>query len=235
MTMATARELLPVLTIEVTGNVLSSNLDVFRGTALAAIRAVNTTLTADADFVEAELSVKWCREVELRIEDAKVRALSQTATIDELFRALDAIADESRRVRIDLEKMVKIRKDEIKGSIVESARAAFALHVATLNAEIAPYRFQVVIPDFAGEIKGKRSIDAMEGALDAALASGKIAADAAAAVVRGNIQIYLRTPGGLEFLLLTLRSTSRNRLTISPSWWPAESSGTRPQKRHEPQ
>jgi putative phage-type endonuclease len=158
------------------------------------------TLATDQDFADAEQSVKWCREVESRIEAAKQHALAQTATIDELFRTLDDIAAESKRVRLDLEKRVKNRKEEIKSSIVLKARSALDHHVATINAELAPFRVPFAMPDLANEIKGKRSIDAMEDSLDAAVAAGKIAADSAARVVRANVVLYRREAEGMEFL-----------------------------------
>jgi predicted phage-related endonuclease len=40
-----------------------------------------------------------------RLEAAKQHALSQTASIDALFRAMDEISAETRRVRLDLVKL----------------------------------------------------------------------------------------------------------------------------------
>jgi len=182
----TAPETLPALRIEVEGTVIASNLQAFRETAITAIRNVNRELTTDQHFADAELSVTWCREVETRIEAAKAHALSQTASIDELFRTLDDIAAESRRVRLDLEKLVKGRKDELRAGIVLDAQRALAKHLATLSAECQPFTVPPVAADFAGAIKGKRSITAMHDAVDHALADAKIEADAAARVVRTN-------------------------------------------------
>lgn len=189
-------ETLPALRIEVEGTVLASNLPAFRDTALAAIRGVNRTLATDQDFADAELSVKWCKEVEARLEAAKAHALSQTASIDELFRTLDDIAAESRRVRLDLEKLVKARKEEIRAAIVLDAQRALAKHLATLSAEVEPFTVSGVVADFAGAIKGKRSIDAMHDAVDAALAEAKVRADAAARVVRTNVAYFTDTAAG---------------------------------------
>lgn len=197
-------ETLPALRIEVEGTVIASNLVAFRETAIAAVRAVKRDLITDQDFADAEMSVKWCREVESRIDAAKAHALAQTASIDELFRALDAITDESRRVRLDLEKRVKFRKDEIRAEIVRDAQRALAKHIAQLSAELAPYRVPEMHPDFAGAIKGKRSIDAMHDAVDAALASGKIAADSVARTMRANLAYFRDKAAGRELLFADL-------------------------------
>jgi len=185
----TAPETLPALRIEVEGTVIASNLQAFRETAITAIRTVNRELTTDQHFADAELSVKWCREVEARIDAAKAHALSQTASIDELFRALDDVSSEARRVRLDLEKLVKVRKDEVRIGIVTDAQRALAKHLATLSAEVEPFTVSGVVADFAGAIKGKRSIDAMHDAIDAALAEAKVRADAAARGVRTNVAV----------------------------------------------
>jgi putative phage-type endonuclease len=195
-----APETLPALRIDVEGRVIASNLIAFRETAIAAIRTVNRELTTDQHFADAELSVKWCREVETRIEAAKIHALSQTASIDELFQTLDDIAAESRRVRLDLERLVKARKDEIRARIVLDAQRALAKHMTQLAAETEPHALPPVAADFAGAIKGKRSLAAMHDAVDAALAAAKIAADAAARVVRTNAALLRERAAGRDFL-----------------------------------
>ncbi len=181
-----APETLPALRIEVTGTVTASNLAEFKQTALTAIRSVNRELKTDTDFADAEKAVKWCSEVETRLKAAKEHALSQTADIDALFKALDDIGAEARSVRLDLDKLVKRRKDEVKEEAVMAARRALAQHIAALDAELSPIRLQAPAVDFAAAIKGLRSIASMQDALDTELANGKIAADAQVRLIRTN-------------------------------------------------
>jgi predicted phage-related endonuclease len=199
-----APDLLPALRIEVTGAVTASNLAEFKATALATIRAVNRTLKTDQDFADADKAVKWCADVEGRLKAAKEHALSQTADIEALFRALDEIGAEAKTVRLDLDKLVTRRKTEVKEEAVSKARRALDEHVASLNAEIAPMRVTVGPVDFAGAIKGLRSIASMQDALDTALAGGRIAADTAARVVRGNVATFQAEAAGFEFLFADL-------------------------------
>jgi len=72
--------------------------------------------------------VKWCGDVESRLAAAKEHALSQTASIDVLFKAIDDISAEARQVRLDLDKLVKARKEAIRGEIVQAGRAAYEAH-----------------------------------------------------------------------------------------------------------
>lgn len=181
-----APDTLPALRIEVTGAVTASNLAEFKQTALDAIRSVNRDLKTDADFADAAKAVKWCEDVEARLKAAKEHALSQTADIDALFKTLDDIGAEARAVRLDLDKLVKRRKDEVKEEAVMAARRALAQHVSALDAELSPIRLTLPAVDFAAAIKGLRSIASMQDALDTELANGKIAADSQARVIRAN-------------------------------------------------
>jgi len=190
-----APDSLPALRIELTGQVTASNLAEFKTTALAAIRGVNRNLKTDADFADAEKAVKWCSDVEARLKAAKDHALSQTSTIDELFRALDEIAAESKAARLDLDKLVTRRKGEVKDEAVAAARRALDLHIAAVNAEVAPMHILPVAADFAAAIKGKRSIDSMQDALDTTLAAAKIAADAQGRHIRANVSVFKAATG----------------------------------------
>ena len=199
-----APEALPALRIEVTGAVTASNLAEFKQTALTAIRSVNRTLRTDQDFADADKAVKWCSEVESRLKAAKEHALSQTADIDALFKALDDIGAEARAVRLDLDKLVTRRKTEVREEAVAKARAALDAHIATLNAEIAPMRVPQPAADFAGAIKGKRSIESMQDALDQVLTVAKIAAESDARGIRANVATFQQHAAGFEFLFADL-------------------------------
>ena len=119
-----APESLPALLIEVTGQVTASNLLEFKTTALAAIGSVNRTLKTDQDFADAKRAVKWCSDIEERLAAAKNHALSQTASIDALFKTMDDISAEARRVRLDLNMLVTRRNGEVKEEAVTAARKA---------------------------------------------------------------------------------------------------------------
>ena len=199
-----APETLPALRIEVTGQVTASNLAEFKATALDAIRSVNRTLTTDQDFADADKSIKWCADVESRLAAAKEHALSQTASIDALFRTIDDIAAEARRVRLDLDKLVTRRKGEVRDHAVMAARSALDAHIATLNAELAPFAIRPPLADFAGAIKGRRTMASMQDALDGVLAVSKIASDEEARALRANLATFKDKAAGFEFLFADL-------------------------------
>lgn len=182
-----APEALPALRIEISGSVTASNLAEFKATALSAIRAVNRDLKTDQDFADADKAVKWCSDVEGRLAAAKEHALSQTASIDALFKTIDDISAEARQVRLDLTKLVDKRKAEIKDGIIVTARTAYMAHVSELEAEIEPLRLVLPQPDFAGAAKNKRTLATLQDAVDTELANAKIAADALAREWRSKL------------------------------------------------
>jgi hypothetical protein len=61
-----------------------------------------------------------------------------------------------------------------------------------------------VAADFAGAIKGLRSIASMQDAMDNTLATAKIAADAQARGIRANVAHFQATAAGMEFLFADL-------------------------------
>lgn len=184
-----APETLPALRIEVTGMVTASNLDAFKIHALAVFGGIPTDLRTDNDFADAEKTVKWCGDVEDRLAAAKQHALSQTESIDALFRAIDEISAEARRVRLDLDKKVKAKKEQRRGEIVAAGMTALREHITALNGRLGRAYMPVVPADFGGAIKGKKSLSSMEDAVGTELANAKIAANA----IADRIQVNLRT------------------------------------------
>lgn len=195
-----APDMLPALHIEVTGMVTASNLDAFREHALDVFKGINRELKTDADFADAEKTVKWCGDVESRLEAAKDHALSQTASIDELFRTIDEISAEANRVRLDLNKLVKDRKEAIRGEIVSGGVVALREHILALNERIGRPLMPVIPADFAGVIKNKRTIDSLRDAVNTELNRAKIAANEVADRIALNLrEIERHTDMGFLF------------------------------------
>lgn len=170
-------ETLPALLIEVKGEVTASNLNAFREHAFAVLAGINRDLNTDQDFADAEKTVKWCGDVETRLDAAKQHALSQTSSIDTLFRTIDDIKAEARRLRLDLDKLVKARKEQIRIDAIQNATSELRLHIDALNAEIAPARL-ADISSYASSLKdaahNKRTVKGLYDAINLALANIKI-------------------------------------------------------------
>ena len=181
-------ETLPTLSVQLEGAVKSSNLPAFQSTVMARIQAINTDLQTDQHFADAEEMVKFCDKAEKNIDLVKANALAQTASIDELFKTLDTIQEELRKKRLMLDKLVKARKVSIREDIVMDAAKSLQAHVDQINASLGgKARMPGVPADFAGAIKGKKTIASLRNAADSELARAKIAASQIGDSIRNNL------------------------------------------------
>jgi putative phage-type endonuclease len=187
-------ETLPALHIEVTGMVTASNLAQYKEHALAVFGGINRDLQTDAQFADAEKTVKWCKDVEDRLAAAKQHALSQTASIDQLFKAIDDISAESRRTRLELDKLVTARKEALRGEIVAEGVNALRSHIAILNTRIGKAFMPSIHADFGGAIKGKRSLESIRDAVGNELARAKIESNALADRIQINLNTLNKVP-----------------------------------------
>lgn len=167
---------LPALSVQLVGKVTTSNLPAYRDSALEFIKAINTDLQTDQHFADAETTVKFCETAEKNIQVVKDQAIAQTASIDELFRALDQIAAAMREKRLMLNKLVESRKTQIRAGILKAGRDNWTAHVNELNRAIRRVTVTVPMPDFATAIKGKRTLASLREAVDSVLTSAKVAA-----------------------------------------------------------
>ena len=185
---------LPALRIEVTGAVTSSNLSEFREHALMVIGGINRDLKSDADFVDAEQTVKWCVEAESRLKAAKDLALSQTESIEQAFRVIDDVTAEIRTTRLELAKLVKAEKDARRTEKVMAARLAFDKHVAACQLDIKGVRLNVPMPDFGASIKGLSSLSSIDDKLTAALIASQAEVNTLASRIINNLQTLDSVP-----------------------------------------
>lgn len=187
-----APESLPALRIEVTGMVTNSNLEAFKAGAALMFSKINRVLETDQDFADAEKTVKHCKEIEENIEAAKKHALSQTASIDELYRALDGVSAEARAVRLELDKLVKARKENLRIEIQQEAELAFSAHINTINARLQAVQLPPIKADFSGVMKGKKTVASLRDACDTELARVKIEASQLSEHIGSNLDLCYR-------------------------------------------
>jgi len=183
-------ENLPALHIEVSGMVIASNLADYRDHALAVFASINRKLETDQHFADSEKAIKWCGEVESRANAAWDHALSQTASIDELRIVLFSVRDEARNLRLELEKLVKNRKEEIRNEVVSEGRKSLVDYVAEMNKELGRELMPVILADFNGAIKNKRTIESLRNAVNTELAKAKVDARNAANKIIANLNEY---------------------------------------------
>jgi predicted phage-related endonuclease len=166
---------LPALTVELVGSVTASNLTDWKEAVASRIQAINTDLKTDEDFAIAEKTVTFLGNGEKRLEMVKSQALAQTASIDELFRTIDALSAEMKAKRLSLDKLVKARKDGIRMEILQEGQQAYNEHVDRLNTRLGGNYLPRTISGLAEVMKGKKSVASLRDAVSTELARQKIA------------------------------------------------------------
>jgi predicted phage-related endonuclease len=181
---------LPALSIQVDGSIsLISNLDIFGAKLTAFIENIDKNPSDDQSFANAEAAVKVLEKAQGALEAAESSALAQTASIDDMRKTVAMYSELARTTRLMMEKIVKARKETIRIEIQQGGKDKAAEHIAALNQRLGKPYMPAVPADFAGVMKGKKSITSLRDAVDTELARFKIEANA----IADRIQINLTT------------------------------------------
>lgn len=205
---ATANQIttLPALIVQLDGSVKSSNLAIYRESALAFVDRIKTDLQTDQDFADAENTIKFCDNAEKELATVKKHALGQTASIDELFKTIDTLSEAMRQKRLMLDKLVKARKETIRADIMRDGVAALAKHIDSLNVRLDRAYMPQVVGQFAEVMKNKRTIQSLRDAVSTELSRVKIIANEIADRIAANLKVYAEKATGKEFLFTDLSS-----------------------------
>lgn len=179
---------LPAVSIQVTGAVaLASNLDLFHGKLSEFIARIPPKPSTDQEFADCKAAVKALKDAEDALDAAEKQALGQVASFDDMRRAKQLCFDLSRQTRLALEKLVVARERQIKEEIIAGARLKLAAHIESLDQMLGQY-YMPPIPDrFAEAIKNKRTVAALQNAVDAELVRLRSEAEAISRVIQANI------------------------------------------------
>lgn len=146
------------LTIEARGEVISSNIDEFRDMVRQALGVINRSPASDEEFGQAELDVKALKGAEDAVTTAKEKALRDAESLHALFSVMDETSTEIRTARLELEKQIEKRKTEVRSEMIAQAMArldcAHRLKTPVFGKSVAE------------SIKGKRTLESMQKALD---------------------------------------------------------------------
>ncbi|NOR65411.1 MAG: hypothetical protein GQ468_05275 [Candidatus Scalindua sp.] len=181
---------LPALAVIIKGTVQQSNLAIYQSTALQFINDINTDLRTDQNFADAEATIKFCDKAEKELMLAKKQAISQTSDIETLFRTIDSLSDALRSKRLILTKLVKTEKENRKIELINKGRAAIDSYVGSMYSNlqgiVAHYPDKILFP---AVLKGKRTIDSMENAIDTEIARQKIEINQICMLIESNIKV----------------------------------------------
>lgn len=141
------------LAIAVKGEIVSSNFEDFKAYAEAQIMAISFDLKTDEDFAQADEDAKGLKKFEGTLTQAKADALAQMDELNSLLASVDELGGLACKTRLELERRVKDRKQEVRDGIVRDGIAALEVR----NREFS---------DMIGEaIKGKSALVKMQEAV----------------------------------------------------------------------
>lgn len=185
---AKVRSALPALVFDAKGEVTACNVDEFKVEVLERINTVNTKLITDQDFADGESDAKWLRDVSTGMKAAVHRVRSGMVSVNEVLTVLEQLDKLASDKAIAVEKMVKARKEQLRGEIVADGMTALREHIARLNAALGRDYVPLVTADFNGAVKGKRTVESLRGAVNDELARAKIAANEVATRIQHNLK-----------------------------------------------
>ncbi|WP_299202487.1 YqaJ viral recombinase family protein [uncultured Amphritea sp.] len=159
----------------------------------------------DQDFADLESQIKTLKKAEGALDAAEAQLLGQVATVDQLKRTKDLLHKLARDNRLSAEKLVKSEKEARKLEILQSAKQALTDHITKLSARLAVVYMPLIQVDFAGAMKGKRTISSLQSAADDTLASAKIEANAWADNAADNLRTLDNLASNHRFLFNDLQ------------------------------
>jgi predicted phage-related endonuclease len=170
---------LPAVAVQVTGElVLRDNFKVFE-TALRDFlehRLIREPKT-DQDFADLDVQIKAMKGAEAALDAAESQMLAQIQTVDQAKKTKDMLAKLVRDNRLMAEKLLASEKERRRSEIVAGGAKALADHIAALNKRLGKPYMPAVPADFAGCVKGLKSLASMEDKAATELARAKIAAN----------------------------------------------------------
>jgi len=184
---------LPSLSVYTKGDIaVHGNLDAFKEASDKYIASINKDLKTDEDFVNAEATIKRCKEVEQTIKTAKLSIIGGISSVDEATRVLDYIDDSHAKIRLTLEKLVKSQKENIKKNIIDAAFMLCADHANNISSEFKNISFIHLVTflsrqNFETECKGLRTLASLHNAVDTEVAAIKIKLNDLAMIIRKNL------------------------------------------------
>lgn len=186
---ATPVTALPAVSVVVNGALaVTSNFGLFEAKMREYIAGLPKKPSTDQEFADAESAISILGEAEAALKAAVNSAVGQTASLDQVCRTGDMLRELARTARLALEKMVTERKAAIRLEITQAASQQFTEHMAALNQRLGrPYMPQVPT-DFPGVIKGKRTVESLQNAVNTELARAKIASSAIADKIDANLK-----------------------------------------------
>lgn len=193
---------LPSVAVKVEGALkVSSNLDKFEVALRDFLehRLIREPKT-DQDFADLDVQIKAMKGAEAALASTDSSMLAQIEPVDTALKHSAMLAKLVKDNRLMAEKLLASEKERRRTEIVSSGVTSLRDHVAALNERLGKPYMPTIAADFAGAIKGMRSLKSMEDAVATLLANSKIQANAAADRIDANLKMLRELAAKHAFL-----------------------------------
>ena len=198
---AAPMESLPAVVVQVNGALtVGGNLDAFGDALRAFIERIPAKPSTDQEFADAEAAAKALKKAEEALATAEDGALAQISDVEQMRRTVADLKNLARTTRLATEKLVAAEKEARKQQIVLDARKDLDRHIGQLERRLEaidnrPCTFPVVAADFAGAIKGLKSLDSMRDKVAVTLTNAKHEANVLAQRLEANRKHLVQADG----------------------------------------
>ena len=199
---------LPVVSIQVKGELTSCNLDTIKPIFDKFLSEAKIDLVTEEDFAQAEAEAKAGRKAAKGCLVAADAAINQMLSVSDVVNTLKQYAEKFNKTALAQEKAVKDQKELRKTQAKLERDKLYADHVKALESEIHPIRLVIGVsetPSFVEVMKNQRTLKSIYNNLDSELARAKIAADAIAKDVREKLAWCKESCAGYGFLFSDLQ------------------------------
>ena len=192
---------LPAIVYRLNGLALTSNLDEYRVAAEALVERSKKKLETDQDFSDQDAMNKSFKEAEERIAMVCEQVIGEIKDVDAFNRELSHVGELIRQARLNGEKQVKARKDDIRSEILNAGAVALREHIDGLNKRIGKSHYMPMIQsDFPGAMRGKKTFASLREAVNNELIRCKILASETADCIQINLSSLRDLADGFQSL-----------------------------------
>ena len=180
---------------------ITSNIEQYKQQAQELVKQSEKKLKTDQEFANADSRIKIFKQAEAGIDGAISSVQGEIEDVDMFIKDLKSIQEMIRQARLNSEKQVKNRKDEIKKELIVEGKEKLNSYIAeqseALEIPLPPFN-----ADFAGALKGKRTIESCKNAIEAELTRAKAEVQAVYLRAKDNKALAQSELGGLVDVLL---------------------------------
>lgn len=192
---ARVMESLPAVVVQLSGQIaVTGNLDKFGEALRRFVDLIPAKPTTDQEFADTDAACKALKKAEDALAAADETTLAQFSDLEQVRRTMRDLRELASTTRLAKEKLVEARKKEIRLEIVTDGQTKLGDHLRELNERIGRPFMPQVPADFAGAIKGLRTLDSLRNAVNTELARAKVAATEIATVIQANLAHLAATP-----------------------------------------